>query len=266
MPHPGRQPALLVFALLVFAPLAATLAADGKRSAPDPATLPPPLSITIPKLSGKLVIDGELDEPVWAQAAVAGPFTRADGAGPAREATLVRLWYDDAALHLGWTCRDTDIQATLTGRDQKFWEEEVAEFFVTRGDLASYWELQWNPLGGEFDALIRNTLDERGVSRRFQGDWSYTAAGMSSAVKVRGTVGDSSDRDESWQVEVSIPFAALGGPAPQPGDRWRANLYRYNRTTGLPLEMLAWSPPILDGFHQPTRFGFLTFGPAPTSP
>src|SRR6185503_3297453 len=125
---------------------------------------------------------------------------------PERESTIVRVWYDDTALYLAWTCTDTDVQATFTARDSRFWEEEVAEFFVTRQDLANYYELQWNPLGGEFDATIANELDERGVSRKFTGEWSFTAKGMKSAVKLKGTSGNSADRDESWQVEVMIPF------------------------------------------------------------
>ncbi len=226
----------------------------------DPATLPAPKRVVVPKLRGAVAVDGELNEAVWAQAAVLGPFVPASGSGQAREATLVRVWYDELALHLGWTCKDVDIQATFTARDSKFWEEEVVEFFVTRRDLARYFELQWNPLGGEFDAIIRNNLDERGVSKKFEGDWSYTAKGMKSAVKVRGTVGNSADRDEQWQVEVTIPFADLEEGTPKPGDVWRANFYRFNRTKDQPVEQLSWSAPRLPGFHQPSRFGYLEFG------
>jgi hypothetical protein len=245
------------FALCV---AAAPAAAPEARVAIDPAQLPAPQRIVVPKLEGAVVVDGELNEPVWAQAAVLGPFVPHSGSGQAREATVVRAWYDTTALYLGWTCTDADIQATFTARDSKFWEEEVVEFFVTRRDLAQYFELQWNPLGGVFDAIIRNTLDARGVSRSTKGDWSFTAKGMRSAVKVRGTVGNSADRDERWQVEVVIPFADLGEATPQPGDVWRANFYRFNRTKDLPVEMLAWSAPVLPGFHQPSRFGHLEFG------
>jgi hypothetical protein len=260
--HPMRPTCVRRLAS-VLAVLSAALspAADVSRTvAPDPAALPAPRRVIVPKLQGELTLDGEFKEPVWAGAVVLGPFVPAGGLGAARESTVVRMWYDDTALYLGWTCLDTDIQATFTARDSKFWEEEVVEFFVTRGELTRYYELQWNPLGGEFDAIITNTLDERGVSRKFEGDWSYTAKGMRSAVKVRGTVQKSDDRDESWQVEVSIPFADLGGPAPKPGEVWRANFYRFNRGTGHPVEMLSWSAPILNGFHQPARFGFLEFG------
>lgn len=225
----------------------------------DPKSLPAPQRAVVPKLRGPVTIDGELSEPVWEKAAKLTPFLHNDGTGPAREATIVRIWYDDTALHLAWTCTDADIRATFTARDSRFWEEEVAEFFVTPGDLSRYFELQWNPLGGVFDAIIANQLDERGVSKKFEGDWSYTAKGMRSAVKRKGTPADASDQDEYWQVEVTIPFADFSLPAPKPGDVWRANFYRFNRGRHEP-EMLSWSPTLLPGFHQPTRFGFLEFG------
>lgn len=227
----------------------------------DPQLLPAPKRVVIPMLRGAVAIDGELNESVWEKAAVLGPFVQSDGSGREREKTVVRAWYDEAALYLGWTCMDVDIQATFTARDSKFWEEEVAEFFVTARGLERYFELQWNPLGGEFDAIIDNTLDERGVSKKFTGDWSYTAKGMKSAVKMRGTAANSNDQDESWVVEVRIPFADLGEATPKPKDVWRANFYRFNRQKNLPPELLSWSPPMLPGFHQPSRFGYIEFGP-----
>ena len=201
-----------------------------------------------------------MNEAVWTKAALLSPFVLNDGSGPEREKTAVRIWYDDSALYLGWTCTDADIQATLTARDSKFWEEEVVEFFVTAGTLDRYFELQWNPLGGVFDAIISNKMDARGVSTNFTGDWSFTAKGMKSAVKLKGTAGNSNDKDEMWQAEVIIPFADLGEGAPKPKAVWRANFYRFNRTKGQPPELLSWSPTLLPGFHQPARFGYLEFG------
>ena len=163
----------------------------------DLKTLPVPKRVVVPKLHGPVTVDGDLNEAAWTRAAVLSPFLLNDGSGPEREKTAVRIWYDDTALYLGWTCADSDIQATFTARDSKFWEEEVVEFFVTSKMLNRYFELQWNPLGGVFDAIIDNNLDPRGVSTNFNGDWSFTAKGMKSAVKVKGTVGDSNDRDDS---------------------------------------------------------------------
>jgi Carbohydrate-binding family 9 len=242
--------------LLLGLPLTLSAAEPGR----DPATLPAPKRVSIPQLTGTVTLDGELNEGVWRQAAVLAPFAVSDDASPERERTRVLAWYDAEALYLGWRCEDTDIQATFVARDSKFWEEEVAEFFVTPKDLGRYYELQWNPLNGMFDAIIVNELDDRGVSRKFDGDWNYTAAGMKSAVKVVGTVGEFTDRDRFWQVEVRIPFADLQQATPKPGDVWRANFYRYNRTYRKEPQLVAWSPTLLPGFHQPSRFGYLEFG------
>lgn len=233
--------------------------ARSAEPAPD-AIRPAPKRVMVPKLGGEVRIDGDLNEPVWAKAAVLTPFFRNDGSGREREWTEVRLWFDDAALYLAWVCRDFDIQATFTARDSRFWEEEVAEFFITPKELTRYFELQWNPLGGVFDAIITNEINEQGRSRKFDGDWSFTAPNMRSAVKLQGTVSDSSDRDQFWQVEVRIPFVDLHMIAPKPGEVWRANFYRFNRAKGQPAELLSWSPTLLPSFHEPARFGYLEFG------
>ncbi|MFO1497129.1 MAG: carbohydrate-binding family 9-like protein [Verrucomicrobiota bacterium] len=259
--HLRRSRPLWILAVLTVALAAPRLPAADR--AVDPQRFPAPKRVVVPKLQGTVQMDGDLNEPVWQQAALLTPFWRNDGSGQEREATTVRLWYDDQALYLAWTCRDTDVQATFTARDSKFWEEEVAEFFVTAKDLGRYFELQWNPLGGVFDAIIKNDLNEQGLSKRFDGDWSFTAKGMTSAVRLKGTAANSNDRDEFWQVEVRVPFADLSQPTPKAGETWRANFYRFNRGHGQPAEQLAWSPTMLPGFHEPGRFGFLEFGPAP---
>lgn len=221
---------------------------------------PPLKRIVIPRLAGQVKLDGELNEPVWEKAAVLPPFLLNDNSRIGPESTVVRAWYNESALHLGWTCTDTDIQATLTARDSRFWEEEVVEFFVTQNELRRYFELQWNPLGGVFDATIENDMDEHGISKGIKGDWAFTAKGMDSMVKLKGTVENSGDRDEYWQVEVRIPFAALGQKTPRPGDVWRGNFYRFNRCKGKPEELLSWTPTMCPTFHQPSRFGYLEFG------
>jgi len=223
------------------------------------APMPDPKSAVVPRIAAQVKIDGVLDEQPWQKAARLTPFVRNDTMMPARVGTEVRLWYDQAALYLGWICEDYDIQATFTQRDSRFWEEEVVEFFVTPAALDRYFELQWNPLGGTFDAIITNELGPDGSSRQFKGDWSYTAASMTYAVRVDGSVQNSSDRDQRWTVEVRIPFADLKVPTPQPGDVWRGSFYRFNRDRDGDPEPLSWSPTMLPGFHQPARFGYLRF-------
>jgi len=251
--------ALRITAVLILGLISSALASAAESPA-DLSSFPAPKRITIPKLQEPIKIDGELNEPAWSKAARLTPFFRNKTGEPEREHTELRLWYDEDALYLGWICQDVDIQATFTNRDSKFWEEEVVECFITSKDLTRYFELQWNPLGGVFDAIITNQLNTKGVSTNFDGDWSYTAQGMKSAVKLIGTVNNSDKKDELWQVEVRIPFADLGQKCPKPQEVWRANFYRFNRTKDQPVEDLSWSPTRLSSFHEPSRFGYIEFG------
>ncbi len=258
-----RCAAVMILGLTAVLPLANAQ----RRQMVDPSTLPPPKHAVVPKLSGPVKIDGELDEAVWSKAVVLEPFFQNEGSGgPELEHTQVRVWYDDQALYLGWKCTDADIHATFTNRDSHFWEEECVELFIAPRELTNYFEIEWNPLNGVFDATISVPLGTNGVARRgpSTSGWSYTATNMTNAVKVKGKFNGTSDHDEYWQVEVRLPFADLGESTPKPGAVWRANFYRFNRGKNIPAppgnEQLAWSPTLLSGFHQPFRFGYLEFG------
>lgn len=219
-----------------------------------------PKRIVVPKLHGSVKIDGELDEPVWSKARLIKSLDQNDGAGPERERTELRLWCDEEALYLGWICQDSDIQATLTNRDDMLFKEEVVEFFVAPRSPTHYYEFEWNPRGAVFDAIIDHQLDTKGISKSVRGDWNYTAKRMQSAVKVKGKINKTSDKDEFWQVEIRLPFADLGQPPPKPKELWHANFHRISRAKGLPVEHLSWSPTLSSTFHQPSRFGILEFG------
>lgn len=242
------------------APCAAQAVTGAEKTTGSGAAVPAPKRVVIPRLHGPVTIDGELGESTWARAAELGPFSISATGVAEREKTWVKAWYDDQALYLGWTCVDADIQATFTARDSKFWEEEVAEFFVSPDVANGYYELQWNPLGGVFDAAFTHVIDAKTAAKRRKSDHSFTAKGMTSAVKVRGTVQQSADADEQWRVEVRIPFADFGRSAPKPGEVWRGNFYRFNRHVGRAVEELAWSPTRTPHFHVPERFGYLEFG------
>ncbi|HOJ59715.1 MAG TPA: carbohydrate-binding family 9-like protein [bacterium] len=254
---------LVVFGLTGFSWCAVPLVL-ARESAPSASLtlngLTPPNRVTVPKLSGVIQLDGLLDEAVWQKAAVLAPFQLNDGSAAGAESTEVRLWYDDQNLYIGWLCQDSDILATFTKRDSELWNEEVAECFITPQSLETYFELQWNPLGTIFDAIIHNRLDSNGFSRSIQGDWDWTAQGMTAKVVADGTVGQSGDQDRKWTVEVILPFSDLDQSTPKAGEVWRANFYRYNRWTGGKLELLSWSPTLTKTFHEPNRFGFLEFG------
>ena len=191
----SRITAISVSLLLFFTIFSiSTIKASGAESSFSSADLPK--RVIVPKLKESIKIDGVLNEKAWRKTATLAPFSYNDGSGYASESTKVLIGYNEQALYLAWVCKDADILATYSNRDDKLWEEEVAEFFVTPDKLTKYFELQWNPLGTIFDAIIHNTLKENGLSKGIKGDWDWTARGMQAVVKVDGTVQNSNDVDK----------------------------------------------------------------------
>ena len=88
------------------------------------------------------------------------------------------------------------------------------------------------------------------------------ASGAKHAVRVDGTLNDPSDTDRGWTAELAIPLASLSAVPrlpPQPGDRWRMNLYRLDHGKG-GIQGQAFSPVMVGDFHHLEKFGTLVFG------
>ncbi|XXF75864.1 carbohydrate-binding family 9-like protein [Myxococcaceae bacterium GXIMD 01537] len=223
--------------------------------------LGPPLGGAAPELpeykvkraSKVPVLDGVLDDAAWAQATpvvLRGSF---DGR-PVSQRTEARLTYDDQFLYVAFDAQDPDIWGTFRKRDDPIYEQEVVEVFLdANADGRTYNELQVSPHNVTFDAYF--------PARRQGMDLSWDS-GMATAVKVRGTLDDASDRDEGWTAEMRIPFARLAevpNVPPKPGDRWRFNLYRLEHPGRQSVEGQSFSPLFVGDFHALPRFGWLTF-------
>jgi predicted TIM-barrel fold metal-dependent hydrolase len=191
-----------------------------------------------------VVIDGVLDEPVWARATpVRLEYDSADSEAHPSLSTPVRAAWSEEGLMLAYECPYTVLRTfEPTQRDERIglWENDVVEAFIDSdpSTQASYVEFEWAP-SGEFLDL---TLD--GATKDF--DWSSDAE---SAVEV-------DDRAGVWRVETRIPWAALTASPPTPGSRWRINLFRHDTAHRVGL---AFSPALGRSFHVPERFGWLEF-------
>lgn len=241
---------------------------DGRLPVDDPRAhdgsqrmLGPPLGGGAPELPEYVVtraskaptLDGVLDDAAWKDArpvVLRGSF---DGR-PAQLRTEARLVYDDAALYVAFDIEDPDIWGTLKQRDDPIYEQEVVEIFLdANADGRTYNELQVSPHNVIFDAYF--------PARRQGMDTSWDSE-MKTALKVRGTLDDASDRDEGWTVELRIPFARLAEVPhvpPRRGDRWRFNLYRLEHHGRRAVEGQAFSPLFVGDFHALPRFAWLTF-------
>ena len=240
---------------------------DGRLPVDDPRAhdgiqrmLGPPLGgapelpeYPVTRASKAPTLDGVLDDAAWKAAqpvVLRGSF---DGR-PAQLRTEARLVYDDAALYVAFDIEDPDIWGTLKQRDDPIYEQEVVEIFLdANADGRTYNELQVSPHNVIFDAYF--PARRQGMDKTWDSE-------MKTALKVRGTLDDASDRDEGWTVEMRIPFARLAEVPhvpPQKGERWRFNLYRLEHHGRRAVEGQAFSPLFVGDFHALPRFGWLTF-------
>jgi Carbohydrate-binding family 9 len=165
----------------------------------------------------------------------------ADGSPP-RLGTTIRVGARGGALLVRFDGRDRGVVATLTGRDDPLWKEDVFEVFLSPTDPpAVYYEFEVNPLGALFDARIESPDGRRETMRV---DVSWNCPGLSARVR---------RREGLWSAVLKIPLAPMAAGV----QAWRANFFRIDR--GEPDEYSAWSPTGADppDFHRPDRFGFL---------
>ena len=225
------------------------------------------------------VIDGRLDDEVWAAAQFTERFIDIEGFGqlPPRLGTRAKMLWDDEFLYVGAVLEDPHVWGTLTARDSVIFYDNDFEIFIDPdGDTHEYYELEINALGTEWDLLIPYPYRDGG-----HGVNAWDIAGLKTAIFVAGTVNDPSDVDDGWMVEIAIPFKVLAECArrpcpPEPGDTWRVNFSRVQwRTevvdggyrkkkdpkTGdpLPEDNWVWSPQGLVNMHYPEMWGFVTF-------
>ena len=227
------------------------VAAESAKS--EPATH----HYTLKRAQHAINVDGRLDEAVW-KAAEALRLSAKNGGEP-RQATTVRILWDQYYLYFAFDCVDSHIWATMEKRDEPLYNEEVVEVFIDAdSDGATYLELEVNPLGTLWDGYILNT-EERRV-----GILAWNSLDIRWAVHLEGTVNEPSDEDKGWSAELALPltdiYTAPNMP-PKAGDSWRLNLYRIDLPDGAGKrgEGTAWSPVSGRTFHDPDRFGEVIF-------
>ena len=198
-------------------------------------------------------VDGKLNEDAWKKALFVGDFVNNSDGSKSPYKTEAKVLYDETFLYFAFRSVDDNIWSTLKRRDEHLWEEEVVEVFL-QGDpnQPSYIELEVNPLGTMLDIYLLG-------ARKPLHYESWNSEKLRWAVHVIGTV-DGKAGDQEWTCEIALPMEDIVTAPhhpPQPGDRWRMNLYRGEH---LPTPAgLAWSPTLQDDFHIPKRFGEIVF-------
>jgi hypothetical protein len=192
-------------------------------------------SVKITQASGQINIDGNLDEPTWANATRV-QLAYDNLAEPASVCTTALLSYDDKNLYVAFEASEAQmdkLKATVSKRDgPTFYDDSVEVFLDPTMKRREYYHLSTNTLGTRFDQKV--------LSPSWNGEWSTATR--------RGA--------DKWTTEIAIPFATLSAPAPKPGAQWAINLTR-NRPIGA-MQYLTWAVPY-GSFHNPDRFGVIEF-------
>lgn len=158
------------------------------------AQLAAPPHATAVRAPSPPVVDGRLDDAVWARAPVNDAFVQKfpnEGTSPP-EGTTFRVLFDDTSIYVGIDCVQVEdpIIARLTRRDRASEADRVTVVFDSRGDGRSAYELSVNAAGVQSDAIRFNDTE-------LDSDWDET---WDSSV-ARTTRG--------WSVELRVPLRIL---------------------------------------------------------
>jgi hypothetical protein len=182
------------------------------------------------------------------------------GDGLANYATRAKAVYSSTGIYFVVECDDTRLTCSYTEPMSDLFLEDVVEIFLWPDEeQVVYFEYEISPLNVELALLVANTGSE------FYGwlPWHFSNERQThKAVTVRGGSQTSDAEVEGWTAEFYIPFALLTGlrnVPPQPGSRWRGNIYRIDYDVQ-PMSQWAFSPETGGNFHDYQHFATLIFG------
>ena len=202
------------------------------------------LLLRLPRLSRAPVIDGDLSDPVWAEALKIDQFYKSATLMrpvPTDSRTEAFLGYADNQIYVAvknYEESTVGLSIDYDVHDTEVWRDDCVElFFDTNMDQRSFYQLIANPLGATFDTY-------RGGNEEYALQWD---SGIEAAARIEATF---------WTVEKAIPIAGFHDLKVSPGDVWGFNLVRAR--IGLAAEHCQWLPTY--GYtHRPDFFGLLIF-------
>jgi hypothetical protein len=207
-----------------------------------------------------VVVDGKLDDPVWATA-TAYPLCavpKSDGRRPAiQEAGSARFAWDDRYFYVALDFIDSDVVAECDADGAYHYRfGDVGEVFLKPADRPWYWECYVTPKARQttFFYPSRGRLSLPSTLR--------VENQLIVGAQIQGTLNAYRDRDHGWTAEMAIPIVMLKaqGDAFGPGSRWTVQVGRYNYSAHLPALELSSVPELSKAdFHLIEEFAPLRF-------
>jgi len=215
-----------------------------KYAGSDMAKLPAIPEIDVP-IGPAPTIDGRCDEALWREVPWQG-ITRTNMNKGLTFGARFRAVADHSTLYLLIECTEPfteNILAEMAEGGPAVLFDDSLEVFIDRdpGD-GKYYQLGYNTIGGVFGAFIDRTGTEK------------EAATWKSDSKAKVTL----EPNKKWIVEIAIPWKNISGGPVTAGQTWRLNVCRNRRAGVKKVEYSNWSV-CGGGFHNPARFGKITF-------
>lgn len=229
--------------------------------------------------TGELLIDGQLTDAEWGEIPWSEYFGDIEGdirPDPLYKTRMKMMW-DEEYLYVAAELEEPHVWANLRQRDTViFYDNDFEVFIDPDGDTHSYYELEINAFGTEWDLMLIQPYRDGGPAVN-----SWDIQGLKVGVDIQGTINNPGDTDQGWTVEMAIPFATLiecapGGKLPLAGDQWRINFSRVewkvqakndryekviNPETNKPFpeNNWIWSPQGYINMHMPEYWGYVQF-------
>lgn len=192
----------------------------------------------------KIVIDGELDEPVWKK----GGIYLQNISGKDTDRSRVILAADSKYLYIAFDFSEPNMNLVCCpdrkAGDDEVWKDNGLELFFNP-DLSrkNYCQLTMNSAGN-----IRTNYYPTAYASNAGRPWNLPCK---RAIKYSGS---------SWRGELRIPLSALHMQSPE---KIVMNAVRHQVRRGMPDQYYSWSPylnkSLVSMFHDPVNFGTVLF-------
>lgn len=189
--------------------------------------------------TGKILIDGKLDEADWQKAEVLDSFQSVVTKDRLAEETLVRVLYDKDFWYISFVCMNdkgvSPLVAKAKVRDQGISLDDAVEFFIAPPGGAPYYHFMSNSIGTVYDARLT--------------DKSFT-----SKMELKTSI-----EKDRWIVEAKIPVKDMNVKEIRNGDLWQMHFWRSIRNLLPPATMDRGG---IDGVwpHKQPQFRFVPIG------
>jgi Carbohydrate family 9 binding domain-like len=235
------------------------------------ADQPSPKGYVCGRAKTPIVVDGKLDDEVWKLAPWTDDFVDIEGdAKPApRFRTRAKMVWDEEYFYVAAELVEPHVWGTLTKHDSVIFHDNDFEVFIDPdGDNHEYYELEINALNTEWDLFLEKPYRDGGPAVD-----AWEIPGLKTATHVNGKINDPNSLDDSWTVELAIPWRVLEEKAHRPhgdGDQWRINFSRvewehtidggsYKKVPSRKEANWVWSPQGVIDMHRPERWGYVQF-------